>query len=361
MSVKIKWFSNNTQKNSESELIKHIKSLKKKNYIEKFEREISKKLNVKFSVLVSSGSNAIILALFSLKLKYGDEIIVSNRTWIATAHAAYVLGLKVKLVDCLKEDTKMNIREIKKKITKKTKVIIVTHMNGRANDMKEIKKICKTKNLFLIEDACQALFSKYKKKYLGTFSDLGCFSLGSSKIINTYQGGFLVTNNRKNYSKLKLIRNHGVINNFSDKWSQPGFNFKYNHFQALIGYNELKNINVKVKNSKKIYKLYHDGLKDLRKIKIIKSYIKHGEFPLYTQAIVDNKSRFIKYMKSKSIEIRPLTPSLNFSDYLNKFSTSYFKNSDYFHKKGVYLPSGPTQIIKNIKKTITEIKNYEKT
>ena len=105
--------------------------------------------------------------------------------------------------------------------------------------MSKIQNISKKKNIPLIEDACQALFSKYKKKYLGTLSDIGCFSLGSAKILNTYQGGILVTDKYKLYKKLKLIRNHGVINNFTDQWNQPGFNFKYTHIQACIGFNEL--------------------------------------------------------------------------------------------------------------------------
>jgi len=169
----------------------------------------------------------------------------------------------------------------------------------------------------------------------------------------------LVTNNLRRYNKLKLIRNHGVIDNFTDQWNQPGFNFKYNHYQAVIGFNELKKINLKINNCKKIYKLYEENILLMRKIKIIKSYIADGEMPLYVQAIVDNKKKFINFMLKKGIQIRPLTPSLNFAKYLNKLNKNNFKNSDYFHNKGVYLPSGPTQKISNIKKILTSIKQYE--
>ena len=201
---KIKWFTNETIKKTEINLINHIKSNNKKNYIEIFERAFAKKINSKYSVLVSSGTNAIILALYSLNLKYGDEIIVSNRTWVATAHAAHVLGLKVILVDCKNNDLVMDEDKILKSISNKTRAIIVTHMNGRANNINKIKNIIKYRNIFLIEDACQALFSKYKNNYLGTLSDIGCFSLGSSKILNTFQGGVLVTN-KTNLSPLLII------------------------------------------------------------------------------------------------------------------------------------------------------------
>jgi len=359
MTTIINWFSNETNKKTNLELIKHIQTKKKKNYIDKFEKAFSKKINIKYSLLVSSGSNAIILALYSLNLKHGDEIIVSNRTWVATAHAAHILGLKVVLVDCKLKDTIMDESKILSKITKKTRVILVTHMNGRANNMENIVKIVKKKNIVVIEDACQALFSKYNNRYLGTISDIGCFSLGSSKLLNTLQGGLLVTNNLRRYNKLKLIRNHGVIDNFTDQWNQPGFNFKYNHYQAVIGFNELKKINLKINNCKKIYKLYEENILLMRKIKIIKSYIADGEMPLYVQAIVDNKKKFINFMLKKGIQIRPLTPSLNFAKYLNKLNKKNFKNSDYFHNKGVYLPSGPTQKISNIKKILASIKQYD--
>ena len=129
MTTIINWFSNETNKKTNLELIKHIQTKKKKNYIDKFEKAFSKKINIKYSLLVSSGSNAIILALYSLNLKHGDEIIVSNRTWVATAHAAHILGLKVVLVDCKLKDTIMDESKILSKITKKTRVILVTHMN----------------------------------------------------------------------------------------------------------------------------------------------------------------------------------------------------------------------------------------
>ena len=359
MSDKIKWFKNELNKKTNTELINHIKSSNKKNFIQNFEKNFAKKIGSKYSVLVSSGTNAITLALFSLNLKFGDEVIISNRTWVATAHAAHILGLKTILVDCKQKDTRMDEDEIIKSISKKTKAIIITHMNGRANNMSKIQNISKKKNIPLIEDACQALFSKYKKKYLGTLSDIGCFSLGSAKILNTYQGGILVTDKYKLYKKLKLIRNHGVINNFIDQWNQPGFNFKYTHIQACIGFNELANIDSKVNKCKKIYKFYEKSIFSMKKITVIKSDLKNDEMPLYTQAIVNNKKKFIKFMSLKNIEIRPLTPSLNFAKYLSFKKNQNFKNSNFFHNHGVYLPSGPTQKFKDLEKVISAIKEYE--
>lgn len=149
----------------------------------------------------SSGSNALLLAINCLNLRPGDEVIMPTRTWIATAHAAIPFKLKIKLID-VNERALADINEIQNKITKKTKLIFLVHLGGRTCEVDQFKKICKINNIYLIEDAAQALMSKNKGKYVGTQSDIGCFSLGPSKILNTVYGGFvpqILKNFIKNY------------------------------------------------------------------------------------------------------------------------------------------------------------------
>ena len=181
------------------------------------ENKISDKLKVKYACAVTSGTSSLILGLYSLGFKPGDEIIVPNRTWVATAHAAKVLGLKVVLCDVKKNIPIIDETQISKLITKKTKAIICVHLNGRGCDIKKIKKIIHKRNISIIEDSAQALFSKFKKNvFLGTIGDIGCFSFAMTKILPTGQGGLIVTNNRKIYNKIKLVKNHGVVDNFTE-------------------------------------------------------------------------------------------------------------------------------------------------
>ena len=155
-----------------------------------FEDKISNFLKVKYTIAVPSGSVSILLALMSLNLKKGDQIIVSNRAWISILNAAKLLELNVKFVDVEKDRPVMCLNKLQKVINNKTKVIMPVHMGGRGCDIKKLKGIVKGKNIHIIEDAAQAFGSKFDGKYLGTQTDIGCFSLSVAKTISSGQGGF---------------------------------------------------------------------------------------------------------------------------------------------------------------------------
>ena len=158
----------------------------------------------------------------------GDEVILPNRTWIATAHAVHLLGAKVVLVNVESERPIIASGQIEERITTKTKGIIPVHMNGRSADMVKIRDIAKRHSLFVIEDAAQAIASRNNEGYLGTQSDIGCFSLSVAKAIATGQGGFAVTNNAMLAKRMRAIRTHGVENVKDPKnWAMAGFNFRF--------------------------------------------------------------------------------------------------------------------------------------
>ena len=170
---------------------------------EEFETRFAEALNVPYAVATTSGSVAILLALMALGIGRDDEVIMPDRTWIATAHAALFLGAKPVLVDVRPDVPTIDVAQIKSKITDRTKAIIPVHINGRGGDMEEIQTLAIEYGLLVVEDACQALFSKNSAGFLGTQSDAGCFSLGVGKLISTGQGGVVVTRSRDTYEKLK--------------------------------------------------------------------------------------------------------------------------------------------------------------
>merc|ERR1712100_628208 len=138
------------------------------------------------------------------------EVIIPNRTWIATAHAVLQVGATPVLVDTEIDRPIIEIENIQEAINNKTKAIIPVHMNGRGAKMENLKEICKSNKLFLVEDAAQALMSLHEGKYLGTYGDIGCFSLSMAKLISTGQGGFLATNSSAICEQAKKIRIHGL-------------------------------------------------------------------------------------------------------------------------------------------------------
>ncbi|MFA6189469.1 MAG: DegT/DnrJ/EryC1/StrS family aminotransferase [Sulfuricurvum sp.] len=323
---------------------------------EEFENKICELLGVEHTICVSSGSVALLASLMAAGVQCGDEVIVPNRTWIATAHAVHILGAKPIFVDVEENRPIIDSSKIEEKITKKTKAIMPVALNGRSPNMREINRIAKKYNLFVIEDAAQAIYSRNTDGYLGTQSDMGCFSLSVAKAINTGQGGFVVTNNYELANRLRAIRTHGVENvKDPNSWVMPGFNFRYTDVLASIGLEQLKRIDAKVNHIKTIYSMYEEGLKSTP-LNLIKVDIEGGEIPVYNEFLVDHRDTFIRKLEEKGIETRPFYPNMNDAIYFKQQSLS-FPNSLKYGSNGVYLPSGPNQPLENIEYVIKTIKN----
>ena len=324
---------------------------------EEFERRVSNYLDVKYCVATTNGSIAILMSLMALDIKTEDEVIIPNRTWIATAHAPMLLGAKPVLVDVLPDKPIIDISKIRKKITKKTKAIMPVHLNGRSADMTAINEISEEYNLPVIEESCQAFLSKNANGYLGAQSDMGCFSFAISKLFSTGQGGMVITNNKGLYEKLKLIRTHGTASIIFPKYKLLGFNFKFTDILASIGIVQLQKAKEKIEHAKKIYLRYSEGIKNLSSIKIIPSNVSLGEIPIYIETLAEDRAKLINFLNSKDIYPRPFLPNINSAPYIEK--TDDFPNSDIFAKKGIFLPSGPDLPIEDVERVIEALKEFE--
>ena len=322
----------------------NLKYNPKKNYIHVLEKALAKILKVKFVIFTTSGSSALTLAFFCSEINKNKKVVIPNRTWVATAHAAYNLKYKIQL-----EDTNINtmcqnipIKQIKNK--NNIGCLVLVNLNGRLNNIKNYKKIIKKKKILIIDDNAQSFLSG-KKNFVIPISTIACYSTGTTKLINTLQGGFCATNNKKLYHKILLARNHGVYDFFTDRWKSPGFNLKPNNLQCFLGLSELKVAHKKKNKCIKINNLYLKNIKN-KKIKLLTKNYRNGEFPIYVQALVDNRLKFKKYLSKKKIEIRYLPPSLSEANYLNKNSKKTFKNSYILSSKGCTYHVVPLKILK---------------
>ena len=181
--------------------------------VEKFEKEISKYIGVKYALVFNSGTSALHSLLLSYRIGPGDEIIVPSFTFIATANAVLFVGAKPIFAEIEEDTLGLDPKDIEKKITSKTKAIIVVHYGGSPCKIEEIKKIAKKYNLILIEDAAESLGAKFRDKKIGALGDSAILSFCQNKIITTGEGGAVVTNSKEIYEKLKLIRSHGRLEN----------------------------------------------------------------------------------------------------------------------------------------------------
>ena len=324
----------------------------------KLEAEISKALDVPYAIATTSGSVALVMALMALGVGRDDEVIVPNRTWVATAHAAMLLGARVVLVDVLPDRPVMDVSRLREKITARTKAIMPVHLNGRAVNMEQVNSIAKEFGLHVVEDACQAIFSRNSEGFLGTQSEIGCFSLGVTKLISTGQGGVLVTRNENVYEQLKLLRNHGVVDNFTDRWNQIGCNFKFTDLLAAFGLAQMQKVPQRIDHVKMVYERYVDGLKGLSFVRPIPVALTSGEIPLFMEVLCEQRDSLMGFLAGRDIQVRPSLPSLNSSAYFE--SPDAFPCSDRFARDALFLPCGPDQPLENVEKVISQLYAYER-
>jgi len=355
----ISWWRTNF---SEEDIEKVSESIRNENIsmgkvTEEFEAQLADALNVPYAVATTSGSMALLMALMSLDIKTRDEVIVPNRTWIATAHAPMMLGAKPVLVDVLPDRPVMDTSLIREKITPKTKAIIPVQLNGRAVEMEEVWEIAGEYGLSVVEDSAQGLFSKYHGKCMGTQSDAGCFSLSVAKLIPTGQGGFIVTQRKDIYEKMRLIRTHGVDDvNSGTPFLRMGFNFRYTDLQASIGLVRLNKVVKRINNLKEIYEMYREGLQGIGHLKLIPVYVEEGEIPLYIEALAEKREKLAEYLSSQNIQTRPMYPDLDTAPHLK--CSDEFPNTRKFGKQGLVLPCGPDQPFENIERVIEILQRW---
>jgi dTDP-4-amino-4,6-dideoxygalactose transaminase len=324
-----------------------------------FEKQIANYLGVPYVVATTSGTSALLMSLMAAGIKPGDEVIIPNRTWIATAHAPFALGAVIKLVDVEITRPIIDSSLIEQAITEKTKAIIPVHLCGRSADMRKINAIARKHNLAVIEDAAQALGSRNEDGLLGIQSDMGCFSLSVAKIISTGQGGFIATKSEDNYRKLISIRTQGVGDVINAKWRELGLNFRFTDILAAIGVVQVGLLEKRIKKLEEIYEMYERGLKNIPFLKLIPVELIKGEVPVYVEVLCKERSSLINYLAKMGIQCRPFYPNIEHAEYLN-IQGSY-PNSKKYEEEGVFLPCGPEQNLDNIKLVIEALNSYAKT
>jgi len=321
-----------------------------------FETILKDYLGVRNVIAVTNGSCALLVSLIAIGIKPGDEVLVPNRTWIATAHAVHLLGGIPVFVDTESNRPIMDLTDIEHRITSKTKAIIPVHMNGGAVDITTLKELSSSYDIQIIEDAAQALGSLSPERvHLGTESLMGCFSLSVAKIISSGQGGFITTDDDELANRLRAIRTHGVVNTLSgESWRTPGFNFRFTDVLASIGIVQLGLLPDRILRLTEIRKQYATELQDILKIRLIPS--KQYEVGPYIEVLVEDRSGLITYLQGKSIETRPFYPDLDTAPYWT--SNQDCRNSKVFSANGLYLPSGPSLSDDQILKVTSSIKTY---
>jgi len=243
--------------------------------VKEFEEKIAEYIGVKYAIATSSGTTALHTALLAIGIGPGDEVITTPFTFIATANSILYCGAKPVFADIDEKTFNIDPSKIEEKITKKTKAILPVHLYGQPADIKSLLEICEDHNLFLVEDAAQALGAEFKGKKVGSFGDCGIFSFYPTKNITTGEGGMIVTDNKNIAERCAKIRNHGEYKRYFV--DSLGYNYRMAEIAAAIGLVQIQKLEGFIKKRIKNAEFLSKSLKKIPEIEppFVKKNVRH--------------------------------------------------------------------------------------
>jgi dTDP-4-amino-4,6-dideoxygalactose transaminase len=283
--------------------------------VERLERDFARFMGAKHAVAVSSGTAALHLAVRALDIKAGDEVTVPSLSFVASSNAILYQGAKPVFVDITGlNDFNISCADLEKKITPRTKAIMVVHYGGYIADMEKIKRIAKRHGLFVIEDAAHAIGAELDSKMAGTLGDLGCFSFFSNKNLATGEGGMVTTNDDRLAGKLRLLRSHGMTSVTLDRHKghaysydvvELGYNYRMTEISAALGILQLKKLHQANRKRKLLTQLYRSGLRETEGLSLpFQDYPRrssHHLFPILLNSEIHRKS-FMELLRKAGIQ-----------------------------------------------------------
>jgi CDP-6-deoxy-D-xylo-4-hexulose-3-dehydrase len=366
---------NNIQQEDVNEIIKFLKKNKKRIFtqsekVKEFEFKWSKWLGVKYSVFVNSGASANLLSISALKILFGTgEIIVPTLTWISDIASVIQNNFKPIFIDIDPKNLSMNEEFLLKKISKKTRAVFLTHVQGFNGLSSNLLKILRKKKIPLIEDVCESHGASFRNKKLGTYGLMSNFSFYYAHHMSTIEGGMICTNNKKIYELLKILRSHGMVRESGNakfeksmikKYPElspkfiflyPAYNFRNNEISAVIGLSQLKRLD---RNNKIRIKNLNIFLKNIDENKYRNNYSLEGScnyaFPLVLKKKnIKNRNLLEKILIKNRIEFRRgnagggnqlRQPYLR--RYVKNINFRNFKEVDHIHFFGYYIGNYPS-------------------
>lgn len=266
--------------------------------VQEFEEKFAEYTGAQYAVAVSNCTTALHLSMIVAGVGPGDEVICPSMSYIATANSIKYVGAIPVFAEVNPKDYNLDIRDVEKRITKKTKAVLLVHQMGMPADIKAFQLLCDKYNLKLIEDAACAAGSAYEGAKIGCHSELVCFSFHPRKVITTGDGGMITTNREDYYSRLKLLRQHGMsvndrVRHTSDKvifedHLEVGYNYRMTDIQASVGLIQLEKLDWIVQERRKVAAAYNDALKDFDFI----------ELPSERDGIFTNYQSYSIYLKN---------------------------------------------------------------
>jgi len=303
-----------------------------------FTKRMADVLGVKHVLATCNGTAALFLALKACGVGRGDEVIVPDLTFIATANAVALCGATPAPADVRPHDLTLDPVAVRAALTRRTRAVVPVHVNGRAADLDSLGEIARAHGLAVVEDAAQALGSRRHDRSLGTWGDAGCISLAPTKIISSGQGGLVLTDRDDLRDAVVRLKDHGRLARAWNHHPQLGFNFKFTDLHAAVANAQLDRLGPRLELARRQFRRYADALAGLPGITFLDTDLRGGSVPLWVDALVQDARGLIAFLEARRIVCRPFWPAIHTQACHARAGA--FPHATYAADHGVWFPSG---------------------
>jgi perosamine synthetase len=320
-------------------------------YVKKFEQMMAEYVGRKYAVAVTNGTSALEMAVVALGIGSGDEVIMPTFTIISCAQAVVKAGAKPVLVDCDYRTFNMRVEDIEKKITPKTKAIMVVHIYGLPVDMDPVLEIAQKYRLKVIEDAAEVIGQEYRGRKCGSFGDISTFSFYPNKHITTGEGGMVLMDDEALYERCKSLRNLCFLPDPEKRFihEELGWNLRMTNIQAAIGVAQLERIDKIIGKKRWIGRTYQKLLSDIEVLNLPIDKTDYAENIYWVFAVTlkddypKNAKEVMRELKSRGVDTRPFFYPMHKQPVFKKmgfFEGESYPNAEKLYERGFYIPSG---------------------
>lgn len=309
-------------------------------------------------VVVNNGTASLIVALLGLGIGRGDEVLVPDYTMIASANAVALVGATPMLVDIDRDTLCLDLKQAEAALTPRTRAMVFVPINGRGANMDQIVRFCSDHHLLLVEDAAQALGSRFHGQHLGTFGDIGTLSFSVPKVITTGQGGAVLVNDDEIYNRVALIKDFGRPRSGVDYHQIVGYNFKFTDLQAVIGIEQMKKLQWRVERKKSIYRLYREQLERVPELELVATDLMDTS-PWFIDILVpaEHRERLIAFLADRGIGTRPFYPAIHTQPPYSQVRGD-FPVAETVSRRGLWLPSSSSLTDSEINYVCEQVSEY---
>lgn len=319
-------------------------------YTSRFERQMENLTGAKYAVAMTNGTAALFCAFKALGLQPGDEVIVPNITFVATANAAIMAGLKPVLCEIERDYFCIDVEKASGLITERTKAIVPVHLYGQSANMDKVMAFAKKHNLFVVEDAAQGVGVMHKGQHVGTIGDIGILSFYGNKTITCGEGGVVITNNKELRDACYRLKNHGRDKKGIFIHQEIGFNFAFTEMQAAVGLAQMTKLNNVIIRKLMIHEKYVRELTGIPEFQFCKINHEVTTQPVYwfTSALAERRQELQEYLSERGIGSRlffypmhqqPCYAGMKREMGIQENDPGQFHYSEFVYSRGISLPS----------------------